>query len=268
MQHRTLFVVTTTLICLTVLASQAVMAHGETDEKMLAEFQNHLDDYEGEIGELITDVEAIVGNYVNKKTGKTDVDALIEHWEEVNVHAAIETKAMITYPGVWQAVMLLKQSVDESHSIDKVVAAGERAKAALWQAYGAVRLAANQVQNGLTPVAVDYETPASGPETVEQIIADLEKAVAEYRADNLAGAEALIHQTYMTRFEGLEGDLIARDPDLVSNLEKDFNATLPLLMQQGASLDDVQATLASMKKQLQGASSILESIEASRSEVF
>ncbi|MDZ7686128.1 MAG: hypothetical protein U5O39_14865 [Gammaproteobacteria bacterium] len=72
----------------------------------------------------------------------------------------------------------------------------------------------------------------------------------------------------MDRFEGLEGDLIARDPELVAGLEKDFNATLPLLMQEGASLEEVGETLDSMRNKLERASEILREVEGSRSEVF
>ena len=112
------------------------------------------------------------------------------------------------------------------------------------------------------------EAPASGPETIQRILADLDAAVAAYGDGELARAEELIHATYMNRFEGLEGDLIARDPDLVSSLEKDFNATLPLLMQEGASMARVNETLAAMRRQLETASGILEDVEQSRSEVF
>ena len=243
---------------------QLALAHGEFDEEQLAEFHEHMDDFLGEVEELVADVEVIVGK---DRAGEADVDALIEHWEEVGVHAVIETRAMVTYPGIWQGIILLQQAVEAGDS-GNVAAAGERLKAALWQAFGAVRLAASQVQSGTAPATVDSEARASGPETVARIIADLEQAVAEYRADNLAKAEALIHQTYMSRFEGIEGDLIARNPELVSSLEKDFNATLPLLMQQGAGLDEVNRALKSMKAQLADASAILESVEASRSEVF
>ena len=56
--------------------------------------------------------------------------------------------------------------------------------------------------------------------------------------------------------------------DRVSNLERDFNATLPLLMQRGASADEVRAALRSMTDQLETAGKILATIEQSRSEVF
>ena len=98
--------------------------------------------------------------------------------------------------------------------------------------------------------------------------ADLEQAVAAYEANELARAEGLIHQTYMSRFEGLEGDLIERNPELVSSLERDFNATLPLLMQQRAGSEEVQATLRSMTERLETAGAILESVEQTRPEVF
>ena len=267
MQQWTKFVTVVGLFCLTPVTIQRALAHGEVDEEELAEFQTHMDDYRGEIDELIADVETIVGGHASGKAGKAEVEALIEHWEEVGVHTVIEAKAMVTYPGVWQAVIVLQQAVEAGQHGD-VVAAGERVKAALWQSFGALRLAASQVGSVAAPVAAEDVEPASGPETVDRIIADLEQAVAAYRADNLARAEALIHEAYMSRFEGLEGDLIERDPELVSSLEKDFNATLPLLMQRGASMHEVQAALQSMKTQLEDASEILESVEASRSEVF
>jgi hypothetical protein len=150
-----------------------------------------------------------------------------------------------------------------------VAAAAERVAAALWQGFGALRLAASQVGSEAgSPAVAGSQGAESGPETVDRIVADLDRAVAAYEADQLGRAEGLIHAAYMSRFEGLEGDLIERDPELVTSLERDFNATLPLLMQQGASMAEVRTVLQSMKEQLATASAILESAEQSRSEVF
>lgn len=260
------------LWALCILPVPQAAAHGEADEEMLAEFHEHLDDYRAEIDALRAELAPILDGYAADQAVKPRVEALIEHWEEVAVHAAIERKATVTYPGVWQALIALQQAVDGGRPPADVRAAGERVEAALWQGFGALKLAASQVGSGMGASAVATADAAdaaeSGPETIARIIADLEQAVAAYEANELSRAEGLIHETYMTRFEGLEGDLIERDPDLVTALERDFNATLPLLMQQGASMQEVEATLQSMKEQLETAGTILESVERSRSEVF
>ena len=114
--------------------------------RVLAEFQNHLDDFEAEVNELVADAEAIVAGYRNGSAGEEAVAEFIEHWEEVAVHSVIETRAAITYPNVWQAIVLLQQAVADKQSEVDVAQAGERVKATLWQGFGAVRLAASQVQ--------------------------------------------------------------------------------------------------------------------------
>lgn len=251
-----------------VLSVPQAAAHGEVDEEMLVEFHEHLDDYRAEIDALRAELDPIVEAYAAGEPVKPAIEALIEHWEEVAVHSAIERKATVTYPGIWQALIVLQQAVDGKRSADEVVQAGERVEAALWQGFGALRLAASQVGQDAPATAVTREAAESGPETVDRIIADLDRAVAAYESGQLGRAEGLIHETYMSRFEGLEGDLIERDPALVTRLERDFNATLPLLMQQGAGMAEVRATLRSMQEQLETARTILESVEQSRSEVF
>lgn len=252
---------------LATLPSAPALGHGEVDQAQLEEFQNHLEDYRAEVKELAAELDPIVEAHAAGRNAAPDIAELIEHWEEVGIHAAIETRATITYPGIWQALISLQQAVDGGKPAQAVREAAERVEAALWQGMGAVRLAASQVGSGTSAARAEHP-PASGPETVQHIMADLDQAVAAYQADDVSRAEHLIHETYMSRFEGLEGTLIEQDPELVSSLEKDFNATLPLLMQQGAPMDQVQSRLEAMKTQLESAGDILEKVEESRSEVF
>lgn len=258
------------VLCLAAFAAPPASGHGEFDESMLDEFHLHLDDFREDVQHLIEALEPVL--QAHAEGGDTDAASaeLIEEWEEVGVHAAIETRATPLYPGIWQALVALQQAAGGGRSAAEVRAAADDVEAALWQGFGAVRLAASQVEAGTAPETAEAGdgAPLSGPETVDRIVADLEQAVAAYRSDELERAEQLIHRTYMDRFEGLEGDLIARDAELVTGLEKDFNATLPLLMQQGASLEKVNETLASMKRRLETARGILEEVERSRSEVF
>lgn len=255
------------LIALSAAPVQQALGNGDFDEAELADFQHHLDQYRTDVEGLIADLEPIVSGYAAGKDVTSNTAALIEHWEGVHIHGAIERKATLAYPGVWMAVIALQQAVAGGKPVDQISDAAEEVKAALWQGLGAVRMAAS-LADGEAPAQTTEAEPMSSAETVAQIVADLDAAVAAYQADKLRDAQALIHETYMTRFEGLEGDLIARAPELVSSLERDFNATLPLLMQQGASLDEVNDALQAMKDQLENAGDILQQVEQDRSEVF
>ena len=159
MQHWTKLMTVVGLVCLAP-ASQLALAHGEFDEEQLAEFHEHMDDFLDEIEELVADVDAIVSK---DRAGKADVDALIEHWEEVGVHAVIEIRATVTYPDIWQGIVLLQQAVEAGDS-GNIAAAGGSLKAAFWQSFGAVRLAASQVRSGTSATTVENETSASGAE--------------------------------------------------------------------------------------------------------
>lgn len=127
------------------LGTPEAIGSGVSDEEMLASFQDHLDDYEAEIGQLAAAVDAIVTDARAGTLGEGRVEALIEQWEAVAVHEAIEYKVTIAYPGIWQGIVGLKQAVDAGGSDEKVSAAAEQLKAALWQGLGALRLAASQV---------------------------------------------------------------------------------------------------------------------------
>ena len=235
-------------------------AHGDLDEEKLEEFQLHLDDYEQDVVAMIATVTEIVGN---PDATKTDTDALIQQWEDVAVHEAIEFKATLAYPGVWQGLIQLQTAVESAG--DKA-AAGESLKAALWQGMGALRMAATMVD--LINEEISDEAPLSGPESVDAIIAELGEAVEFYEAGDTTAAEKAIFDSYEDRFEYLEGDLIPKDPELVTSLEADFNATLPLAMKAGASGEEMREILRVMTDKLESAKAILEAVEAERGAVF
>jgi len=130
------------LLCLAVHPDSSALAHGEMDEGHLEEFHLHLDDYEEEVEALITDVRGIVSARADGGNGGPGVGELIEHWEEAGVHAAIETKATVTYPDIWQALVAFRQAVEKDRGADAVAATARDLEAALWQGYGALRLAA------------------------------------------------------------------------------------------------------------------------------
>lgn len=237
--------------------TSVALAHGDMEDAA-ADFHEHLDDYRVEVEALAGTVDDLVA-----RRAAAELPVLAEHWEEVEVHEAIEMHVPRFYPAIWQGIGALHSASDDG---DAWVAAGERFKAALWQGYGALRLAASQVE--VEGGAMAAEPDATGDEAVAAIISELRGAVDAYAAGDTAGAEELIYSAYMERFEFLEGDLIAQDPELVSRLEQDFNATLPLKMQEGAAEAVVRKTLERMVADLNRAARLLSAAEAERSEVF
>lgn len=252
-----------------VFAAGNALAHGEADESV-AEFHEHLDDYRAEIEAFIDEVEPVVAGYRADEDVQPMIDGLIDRWEEIAVHGAIETHAAPTYAGIWQAMVSLQQATLEGASDQAVEAAAADVAASLWQGFGALRLAAARVEAGTAPHD-DHHAEAeadAGPETVGRIVADLDAAVEAYRAGDAGRAESLVEDAYMKRFEYLEGDLIEADADLVRQLEMHFNATVPLLMQDNAPVDEVRDAVATMKTQLERARQLLVEAERARSEVF
>lgn len=120
-------------------------AHGEMDAEHLEEFHRHLDDYQEEVEELVGEIRAVADARAQGDDTARAMDELMEHWEEAGVHAAIETKASVTYPDIWQTLAAFRQAVEKERGAETVRAAANDLEAALWQGYGALRLAASQV---------------------------------------------------------------------------------------------------------------------------
>jgi len=120
-----------------------------------------------------------------------------------------------------------------------------------------------RLMKGVIEAVADPET-----QPVEAILVQLEKSAEVYSEGDAKRAQALVHGAYMTIFEELEGDLIEKDPDLVHQLELDFNAGLPLLYQDGASEAKVRAQIDAMRTRLKRCQTFLEEVEAERGSVF
>ncbi len=148
MQTRHYRIAAMVALCLAAQPFSPAFAHGEIDAEHLDEFHLHLDDYEEEVEELVAEIRAIASAGAGGDSAAPAPDELVEHWEEVGVHGAIETKASVTYPDIWQALVVFKQAVEEARGAEAVSAAADELEAALWQGYGALRLAAASVDEG------------------------------------------------------------------------------------------------------------------------
>ena len=116
---------------------------------MLITFQKILKKYEEEVNWLSKKVNGIVVTYQKSGAKAAHPEALMEHWEAVDFHAAIESNYVLIYASIWQGLYGVKDSIDKKSSIENVKAEQVKLEQALWQALGAVKMAATFQKNGL-----------------------------------------------------------------------------------------------------------------------
>tara|TARA_Y100000588_G_C14093496_1_gene855566 strand:+ start:276 stop:1142 length:867 start_codon:yes stop_codon:yes gene_type:complete len=253
-------------VTLSMLSSQA-LANGSIGDHV-NNLHAHIGEYTEEVHWLESKFGSVVDAYEAKdKSLKTD--ALIEYWEEVDFHSAIETQYVPIYASIWQGIYGVKVAIDEGKPVADVRVEQEKLNHALWQALGAVKLASQYQKKGLVnKVQTTEKEPTTGPEVIDDIKTRLDRVVAKYAEQLHEVATTLVHDTYLQRFEGVEGDLIAKDAALVEDLEKDFNVTLPQAISKDTGVDAVRKVVESMQAKLDRARALLVEVEQSRKDVF
>ncbi|MCB4435658.1 hypothetical protein LHL20_05300 [Alteromonas sp. McT4-15] len=249
------------------MVSGKAMANGEIGDHV-NNLHAHIGEYTEEVHWLESKFGSVVDAYEAKdKALKTD--ALIEYWEEVDFHSAIETQYVPIYASIWQGIYGVKMAIDGNKPIQVVREEQEKLNHALWQALGAVKLASQYQKKGLVDaVKTTEKEPTTGPEVIDDIKTRLDRVVAKYAEQLHEVATTLVHDTYLQRFEGVEGDLIAQDAALVEDLEKDFNVTLPQAISKDKGVDSVRKVVETMQTKLDRARVLLVEAEKSRKDVF
>lgn len=250
------------------LCSQAVFANGPIGDHV-NQLKANLADYQKEVVWLNTKVDAMVSLYA--KDGGEDIKttALMEYWEQVKFHAAIETSYVPVYASIWQGLYGVKQSIDKKKTLALVRQEQAKLEQVLWQALGAVKLASQYQDQGLlAKVNITDAQPTNSVEALNQVKMNLDRVLAKYAEQLLDEATNIVHDTYINVFEGVEGKLIAQDAKLVEVLEKDFNVTLPLALKKGASVDQVRGIVTDMQGKLDKAKTLLAQAEKSTRDVF
>ena len=139
----------------------------------------------------------------------------------------------------------------------------------MWQGLGAVKLAARFQSEGLIGTQGDIDSRSLSPsETLDAIKSELDRAIAKSAERLPAEATDIVLSAYLELFEGLEGDLISLDAELVEDLEKDFNVTLPQALGSELSIDDLNQVVSQMKGKLDRSKELMQEAEASRRSVF
>ncbi|AIF97327.1 hypothetical protein [Alteromonas australica] len=249
------------------LLSGNAMANGAIGDHV-NNLHAHIGEYTEEVHWLESKFGSVVDAYEAKdKNLKTDV--LMEYWEEVDFHSAIETQYVPIYATIWQGIYGVKMAIDNGKPVADVRVEQEKLNHALWQALGAVKLASQYQKKGLIDQVKTTEVePTTGPEVIDDIKTRLDRVVAKYAEQLHEVATTLVHDTYLQRFEGVEGDLIAKDAALVEDLEKDFNVTLPQAISQDEGVDAVRHVVEAMQVKLDKARKLLVEAEKGRKDVF
>lgn len=231
------------------------------------DMQAHIGEYSEEVYWMIDQVEEVVANYERGGLANTNTERVVEIWEEVQFHAAIESNYVPIYANIWQGLFGVRQAIEAEQPVADVRSQQATLEQSLWQALGAVKVAAQFQSRGL--VANIEDTVAAGPvETLIQVGQLLDRVVAKHAERLPEEAVNIVFDTYLTRFEGIEGELIEQDADLVEDLEVDFNVRLPEAIEGNASVDDVRAIVDAMQVKLERARTLLEEAEANRPAVF
>ena len=242
-------------------------AHGEVGEHV-EEFHKHLDDYARDVQALAKQIDRVVEAH---RDGDDDAakaaKELAHQWEEVKYHAAVEQQTSPLYAPIWQALVGLREAIQDDKDAQTVHQRGEQLKAALHQGLGALKLKADMPDHGAADSGKTHADEGVHA-TLKRIRDHLDQAVAEYADGHADDAKSLIEDAYFNNFEGLEGDLIEQDPDLVADLEKDFNAHLLGLINGGVPEAEVQAKVDAMKDKLDRAEKLLEQAGDDHGEVF
>ncbi|MDO6747094.1 hypothetical protein [Gilvimarinus sp. 1_MG-2023] len=256
-----------TFTLVTVFGASQALANGPIGEHV-NHLQDNLGEYSEEVSWIIGKVDAMIATYEDKGTKAAKSERLIDFWEEVDFHSAIETNYVPVYASIWQGLYGIKGAIDAGKPIAEVRAEQEKLEQALWQALGAVKLAAKYQQNGL----LDKIKTTAGPSTPQAALSEvnqrLDRVVAKYAEKLPQEATDIVHDTYLNLFEGVEGALIEQDASLVEDLEKDFNVTLPKAISAKGTVDQVRAVVTAMQGKIDQAKSLLEQAEKERKDVF
>ncbi len=239
----------------------------------IGEHVNHLSDnienYSQEVNWISSKVEEMIKRYQDGGVEEAKPDLLVEYWEEVKFHSAIETNYVPVYASIWQGLYGVKDALEEQESIEEIRKQQRFLEQSLWQALGAVKLAAQYQDKGLTEkVATTQANPTNSLEALDAIKGHLDRVVAKYAEQLPKEAVSIVHDTYLNLFEGVEGELISLDANLVEDLEKDFNVVLPQAIQKGQSLDEVRKVVNTMKGKIDKAHDLLEKSAEERKDVF
>jgi hypothetical protein len=258
--------VTQCLLLTLLTTSFSSHANGPVGEHV-NELQAHLGEYATEVDWLIGEVTAMVDTYEQRGAKAAAPEMVVDHWEAVKFHAAVESNYIPLYASIWQGLFAVRQGIEQERPVAEVREHLATLDRVLYQALGAVKMAAQYQDQGLLQVVTTREatTPAA---TLVEVKQKLDRVLAKYAEKLTDEAIKIVQDTYLTRFESVEGVLIEQDADLVEDLEVDFNVRLPKAIQDQKSIDEVRTVILAMQEKLDQARALLKAAEQNRQKVF
>ncbi len=264
-------VATAFVVALSLLASSGFLhGHGEIGDD-IQDLQSHLEEYEEDLRKVMSKYDGVVQTYEEKGGEGLDTEQLLTFWEDAKIHYAIELNYIPIYVKIWQSIYAIKEGIETGKSGGEVEGSQETLEATLWQALGAVKMAAMVQKSKAAEGAIETkikEVESSPVATLAQVKDKLDRVMAKCAERDYEAAMEMLHDTYLNLFEGVEGMLIEKDADLVVDLEKDFNVTLPKQIEAEASLDEIKKSTAAMKEKLDKASKLLADAKKDEKKVF
>ena len=200
------------------------------------------------------------------QAGPDAVDAaqLVDWWEEVKVHGAIETNYVPVYASVWQGLIGVKEGIEQGRPLADLRAEQRALSRAMWQGLGAVKLAASLQGTQ----AGERKTAGSPEQAVDAILLNLDRVIIS----TPKATPTLPSRWYMTptpiALKASRANLIEQDAALVEDLERDFNVSLPRALQDGSDMAAVKQIVAAMKDKLRTADTLLQQALANQKDVF
>ena len=257
-----------TFLLASAIFAQPALANGPIGEHV-NHLQANLKTYNEDVEWMVSKVDTLVSDYEKKGAKAVNTDDLIEYWESVKLHSAIETNYVPVYASIWQGLYGIKMAIDNKKPASEVRLQQQAMNNALWQGLGAVKLAAKFQQKGLLKsVKATATKEMTQSATIDEIKHKLDRVVAKYAERLSDEATSIVHDTYLHLFEGVEGTLIEQDANLVEVLEKDFNVTLPQAISGNKTVDQVRDVVVDMQTKLTRAQTLIEKAEKSRKDVF
>ena len=244
-------------------------AHGEVGEDV-KNLQAHLPEYEDAVVKFLKSVDGVVTTYASSgEAKKADPRKLIDAWEEAKIHAAIELNYVALYAQIWQGIYGLKEGIEKGEPTAKVKATQAELTRVMWQSLGAVKMASKvQAEGGSGAAKPEGDQPVGNVATLAEIKNRLDGVTGKSAERDFKEAKKIVHDTYLNLFEGVEGALIELDAELVEDLEKDFNVTLPKAVEAEAPLKQIKEIIATMKTKMNRATDLLKKSEAKEKDVF
>jgi len=115
-----------TLALVALLAAGPAAANGPIGDHV-EDLQAHLEEYSNEVQWLIEQVDGIVDTYEADGAEAAEPAAVVDHWEAVKVHAAIEVNYVPVYASIWQGLFGVREAIEKEKPVAEVCSQTGRA---------------------------------------------------------------------------------------------------------------------------------------------